>query len=73
MTTTMVGGEGLEPPKALGRLIYSQQLLPLSDPPKTIQIIRLVRRAIKSPPSKRHRLRVTRRLIGIDFLKAMPC
>ena len=65
----MVGGEGLEPPKALGRLIYSQQLLPLSDPPKTIQIIRLVSRAIKSP----HRLRVTRRLMSIDFLKAMPC
>ena len=32
-----MGGEGLEPPKALGRLIYSQQLLPLSDPPLTIE------------------------------------
>ena len=41
MTTTMVGGEGLEPPKALGRLIYSQLRLPLRYPPMTIEIIRL--------------------------------
>ena len=35
-----MGGEGLEPPEALGRLIYSQLLLPLSDPPMTTVIIR---------------------------------
>jgi hypothetical protein len=36
-----VGGEGLEPPQSRGRLIYSQEQLPLCEPPKKYQNLKI--------------------------------